>query len=41
MVLPGGVVVEKEVWWSRGSVPASGLPGSGSNLGPGSPHSVA
>ena len=29
----------KEVWWSRGSVPASGPPGQGSNLGPGPPHS--
>ena len=29
----------KEVWWSRGSVPASGPPGQGSNLDPGPPHS--
>ena len=28
----------KEVWWSRGSVPASGQPGPGSNFGLGSPH---
>ena len=26
----------KEVWWSRGSVPATGPPGQGSNLSPGS-----
>ena len=31
---------KKEVWWSRGSVPASGPPGPGSNLGSGPPHSV-
>ena len=30
----------KEAWWSRGSVPASGPHGLGSNLGPGPPHSV-
>ena len=30
----------KEVWWSRSSVPVSGSPGLGSNLGPGPPHSV-
>ena len=29
-----------EVWWSRGSVPASGLHGPGSNLGLGPPHSM-
>ena len=32
--------INKEVWWSRGSVPASGPPGPGSNLGSGPPHSV-
>ena len=40
VVYQGGVVVQKEVWWSRGSVPASGLPGPGSNLGQGPPHSM-
>ena len=30
----------KEVWWSRGNVPASGPPGLGSNLGLGPPHIV-
>ena len=30
----------KEVWRSRGSVPASGPPGPGSIFGPGPPHSV-
>ena len=29
-----------EMWWSRGSVPASGPPGPGSILGPVPPHSV-
>ena len=33
-------MVFKEVWWSRGSVPATGPPGPGSNLGAGPPHSV-
>ena len=32
--------LNEEVWWFRGSVPASGPPGPGSNLGPGPPHSV-
>ena len=30
----------REAWWSRGSVPASGPPGPGSNLGQGPPHRV-
>ena len=34
------MVVFKEMWWSRGSVPASEPPGPGSILGPGPPHSV-
>ena len=30
-----GRIISKEVWWSRGIVPASGPPGPGLNLGPG------
>ena len=28
------------MWWSKGSDPASGPPGPGSNLSPGPPYSV-
>ena len=31
----------KEVWWSRGSVPACGPPGPRSNLSPGPLHDVS